>query len=598
MKLQNIIYPSSNNCQEAELYFRSENDISYDAKTKCLSMKRNEEIVFNTYFNSFSANKWFEYTVINNVYLKINVKGYFLVELLCIKRENGEAISTVMSKTLVDTKGKGQKIDLPFCTEERGGMFAFKITSLEGEGEFYEGGYYTNLGDVKIRNIKIGINICTFKREEFIYKNMKLLEKTFFVGEEKSMDDKLLVYIVDNGKSLEHAKIESEHVKVFPNKNTGGAGGFTRGMIEILREKEETKITHTLLMDDDVVIQPESIFRTYTLLTTIRKEYQEAFIGGAMLRMDEVWIQTESGALWNKGDLVSRKQGLDLRDVEACIYNEVEELCDYNAWWYCVMPIKVIRNDNLPLPIFIRGDDVDYGLRNMEHLILMNGICVWHEPFETKYSSSAYYYIFRNRLIDNAINNINYPKEKFLEDIRQWFQQELFTYRYKNAQLLLNAANDFLKGIEFLKNVDGEKLNTEIIKYGYQMKDANDLEMPVDLEKYRATTNQHEGKIHRFVRKLLLNGMFLTAYDDAIVPMVGPHILFFYRKKRVLNYDETSGKGFVTKKEFKEFTRLIIAYMKFYRLCIKEYDTVVKQYRKRKKELYSLENWKKWLKLT
>ena len=44
-----------------------------------------------------------------------------------------------------------------------------------------------------------------------------------------------------------------------------------------------------------------------------------------MLRLDKQWYQTESGALWNGGNLISRKVGLDLRDLDACLYNEFEE---------------------------------------------------------------------------------------------------------------------------------------------------------------------------------------------------------------------------------------------------------------------------------
>ena len=100
-----------------------------------------------------------------------------------------------------------------------------------------------------------------------------------------------------------------------------------------------------------------------------------------MLRTDLQWFQTESGGTWNGGRLVSHKQGLDLRNLDACLYNEVEEKYEFNAWWYCTMPLNIINKKNLPMPIFIRGDDVEFGLRNMKHLILMNGICVWHEPF-------------------------------------------------------------------------------------------------------------------------------------------------------------------------------------------------------------------------
>ena len=112
----------------------------------------------------------------------------------------------------------------------------------------------------------------------------------------------------------------------------------------------------------------------------------------------------KSGAAWNGGALNSLKHGLDMRLLDSCLYNEYEEYTEFNAWWYCCFPLKVVREDNLPLPIFIRGDDLEYGLRNMKTLILLNGICVWHEPFENKYSSYLEYYIVRNQLIDNVVS--------------------------------------------------------------------------------------------------------------------------------------------------------------------------------------------------
>ena len=111
----------------------------------------------------------------------------------------------------------------------------------------------------------------------------------------------------------------------------------------------------------------------------------------------------------------------------------------------------------------------------MKHLILMNGICVWHEPFENKYSSSMFYYIFRNRLIDNAVRNIRYSKEEFLEEFKEQYFRELFTLRYKNAELLMDGVKDFLKGPEWLMDQDGEKLNQDIMSRCYKLQNVNDL---------------------------------------------------------------------------------------------------------------------------
>ena len=152
------------------------------------------------------------------------------------------------------------------------------------------------------------------------------------------------------------------------------------------------------MLDTDVLL------RTYTLLSLRKPEYADVFVGGAMLRLDRPNIQVENGAAWNQGQLISHKANFDLTKVDLCVANELEERHEYNAWWYCCIPIAVVRPDNLPMPIFIRGDDIEYGLRNCKRLVTLNGICVWHEPFESKYSSSMYYYILRNQCIDNSMH--------------------------------------------------------------------------------------------------------------------------------------------------------------------------------------------------
>lgn len=74
-------------------------------------------------------------------------------------------------------------------------------------------------------------------------------------------------------------------------------------------------------------------------------------------------IQVEAGAVWNGGDLVSGKRGLDMRLAASCLENEQEKI-QYTAWWYTCIAMTVVRSDNLPMPLFFRGDDVEYGLLN------------------------------------------------------------------------------------------------------------------------------------------------------------------------------------------------------------------------------------------
>ena len=185
--------------------------------------------------------------------------------------------------------------------------------------------------------------------------------------------DHVEVFVADNGRTLAVEELQTPQVHIYPNRNVGGAGGFTRDLIEMMQNNDIYRITHVLLMDDDIVIEPEALVKTYMLLSLLKEEYLDTFVGGAMLRLDRQYIQVESGAVWNAGHLDPLKMNLDLRQCEACLYNETEEFSEYNAWWYCCFPIDIVTPENLPLPIFIRGDDLEYGLRNMKHLILMNG---------------------------------------------------------------------------------------------------------------------------------------------------------------------------------------------------------------------------------
>ena len=107
---------------------------------------------------------------------------------------------------------------------------------------------------------------------------------------------------------MDQEKYESEYIHIYPNQNVGGAGGFTRGILESM--SAEKKPTHIILMDDDVKILPESLIRTYTLLSLIKPEYDTHFISGAMLFMEHMNIQHEDvGYVHKDGSFGPRKPG-------------------------------------------------------------------------------------------------------------------------------------------------------------------------------------------------------------------------------------------------------------------------------------------------
>lgn len=463
MELQRILFPKAERCKESELYFRAK---AGEKTEEAFVLPKGERVSFDTYFNSFSIEKWNRYTVVSSVFLKLKLSGKWKLFLLNIELRNGTVCEKVLAEHVVETQTPAV-FEFVFEEEEKRGIYAFRAVVLSEEGSIYGGAYCSDLSNIKQQNVKIGVCICTYKREEYVERNLRTLEDELLSYKESPVFEHLEIFVVDNGRSLDQEALQTDRIHLYPNRNLGGAGGFTRGLIEIYHNNSAFNITHVLFMDDDVVIEPEAIVRTYMILSLIRKEYEDAFIGGAMLSLDRPYMQTESGAVWNGGKIKQLKSNMDMRQCECCLYNECEENAEYNAWWFCCFPIAAVNDDNLPLPLFIRMDDIEYGLRNMRQLISMNGICVWHESFENKCASYLEYYIARNQLITNAFHCKWYGTGHLIRKMLSKCVQEIMLFQYKRADLYLQGILDFLKGPEWLAAQDGEKLHDRIVSMGY-----------------------------------------------------------------------------------------------------------------------------------
>lgn len=593
MKLQNLLFPEAGICTESTLYLRTDEGVDYLDHEKKLVFEKNAICQFDTYFNSLSVEKWKKYTTVGNFFLGLKLCGEFEITLACKEKMHDSIVEKIISVHHICTDEIVTQT-IPFHTFEYKGMFFFKLKALSDNSEYYGGWYDGEVVTELLRDVNIAINICTFKREAFVLKNIEILQKNILSNPENELAEHLHVFISDNGKSLDYEALNTEKIHVVPNKNAGGVGGFTRGLIEIIDYKDYTA-THALMMDDDIVIETESLYRTYSLLRCVKEEYKDAFVGGAMLRLDKQRIQVESGAVWNAGSLISLKQGLDLGQVEACLFNEVEEYTEYNAWWYCCTPMSVVNNKNLPIPMFIRGDDLEYGLRNMKHLILMNGICVWHEPFENKYSSFLNYYILRNLLYDNALHCPNYSKWDFLKRLYKTTARELVYYRYKNVELLFRGVEDFYKGVDFLENTDTEQLHKEIMAAGYKAVPVEQLNMRFSYPAYQKSLKEQERKPRRLFRFATLNGLLLPAHKNVITSMAMCRPINFFGAKRVMQYDASSKKAFIVERDRKQMMQLLKQLFKLTLKTLTVYDYHMKDFKKNVDKVTNIDFWRKYL---
>lgn len=579
MILQMLLFPDEIISESRELYIREENNT----------------ISFETYFNLFSIQKWLHYTAVTDISLRLEAVGNFNLIF-------SDQSDVLLKKKFSLTEKREITLKLPY--KNTSSIIWFRIEKLSNNAKIFKGAYETT--DTALRNPKLALAICTYRREKAVSENLELLKKQLIYKTHHDLANKLHVYISDNGRTLQSTLPEKPEICIFPNINAGGAGGFTRCLIEILKRQMIENYTHVVFMDDDIKILPEAFVRTYALLSYLKPEYEDACISGAMLRRDFPFIQHENGALWQGDNPIIKNPELDLRNKAVLPKNEEPQKSDYPAWWFGCYSLKIVKKIGLPLPLFVHGDDIEYGLRAKQEVILLNGICVWHEAFENKRASALSYYDVRNLLLLNALYSSGYGYVNMKHLTFRRMVSLLFRYRYKDVELLCRGIEDFCKGIDWLKNQNPEILNQEIIQRGYQLKPIKELTAETKILKQIAdysccsAEKPHSSYTEQYGLKypLTLNGWIFPAKNDRIYAHpIGVYPYKLYRQKNILLFEPDSKKGILLKKSYRKAIKCLVMYTKTIRQLKRQYKTIGKDYRKRISELTTLEFWANYLEI-
>jgi galactofuranosylgalactofuranosylrhamnosyl-N-acetylglucosaminyl-diphospho-decaprenol beta-1,5/1,6-galactofuranosyltransferase len=293
-------------------------------------------------------------------------------------------------------------------------------------------------------DVKLGVVICTYNNEGLLKKNIsRLIDSSIW---ENSNIELLLS---NNGILEDTSFFVSERCHRFDQQNVGGSGGFARGIYEILHGRcKSLGITHILLMDDDVEFHPEVIQRT---INYHQRCVKPCVIGGSMLQLENpTWLH-------EAGCLVKSKSSIGTHtDITKGLLSETNALdqlgraksYDYNAWWFCSFPVDAARKVGLPLPLFIHGDDIEYGMRLKEHgypVYCPGGISVWHQSFENKHLTWIRYFDFRNALIRITYHQRNSTKTLILQ-LMNACRRATIRNDYGGFIMALKAFEDFAKG--------------------------------------------------------------------------------------------------------------------------------------------------------
>lgn len=577
MVLYNLMFGNGTDDVSA-LFFRG--DAALDP-CGTLKIPEGSEISFETYFNLFSHTKFRKYCGIREVFIQLKGKGTFCANFY--HRSTSGIVTLLYSSCFCDTGCA--RLSLSQLPQE--GYIYLTVQALT-ECELFRGYFFTE--DEKRRDCKIGIVICTYRREEFVYKNLQMIEKA--IAAEPEWASKIHVFIIDNGSTV--SLPESSIYTVVPNKNLGGSGGFTRGIIEV--EKAGT-YSHFLLMDDDIRFEFETLKRTYYLLSALNDEYENATVGGAMLYLDRPTVQHEFGGYFSGLQYCARNSKLDLAEAENLLLNEQPVTANYNAWWFTCMPVQTVAQNGLPLPLFIKGDDVEYGIRCIQKLILMNGIGVWHQDFTVKYSAAMEYYGKRNELIDAAIHFKIKRRNLCLKLMYTVFIQ-LALKRYDCAELILRAYSDFFAGYRFLIDTDLEALNREIMRTPPQFISKDELEhrFGLNIDSSLKDMDSRRQKPSLMRRALLTLENFLPSFLFSKKPILADANSTWARplflKKISIHYDIYKQEGYVCELDTKRRRKIRRAAYKMFFKILFGYGKTETEYKNNYKKTCSLQVWK------
>ena len=599
MRLQNIRFPEPDICREEELYFH----------------RNGEWIDFNGYFNLFYIEKRKKYTNQETLTLHLEVGDCQAVRLMHDETMIRE----------IELSGQPEPLTLEFPYQEIDkGVFWFSVKpgiSSKSDVPQLSGWYEGKCQEEK--PVRIAAVVCTFKREPYVLRNLKSVLRFLERPENASMN--LCYWLVDNGRTLsEHEEISrlaDQHpdtIRIIPNRNVGGAGGFTRGMIEAIEEKERLGLTHVQMMDDDAVMDPELFVRAYGFLGMRKDEWEDITLGGSLWREDFPYIQQAAGE-WFKEFVVQNDFPLaDLRDFHVCtdkyMCEAVHKNMPYSGWWCCCMSLNLVRPDNLPIPLFLHHDDIEFGIRNQKAgIVFLNGFGVWHKGFELTFTGVNTYYDVRNTLITTALNEHERSQTEILKWIWKRITVDIIEFRYGEMRLAYQAFYDFCRGPEWLYKTDAEKLNNWL-REQVAMKPIENLKGELGEEYYRRikqyaddyrdsyevkTVDEYFSparKAANLIKKVTFNGWLLPADKKiiALSPVESPFQAF--RKKKVVLFEPFSGKAVLAKREWKQLWLACGLYRDAWRL-MKKHKTAAEKYQKEIQKFTSMDAWKQYLEI-
>jgi Predicted glycosyltransferases len=423
-----------------------------------VSLAPGSRVSTNTYFGRFHATYWQRWTGVPEAEVEAVVTGTGRIRLMA--SDTNKVWRIVAAQDVQDGDAQAVRMVGPIDRFVDGGGMWLELTTETGEMTV-SGVRWTVSTPRPVP--RTDVVICTFNRVEDCLNTLQAL-----VDDPEPLQKIGTVYVVDQGSDPVESRPRFAQIagalgstlRYLRQPNLGGAGGFTRGLFEATAGEPDTD-SDVLLMDDDVLLEPEILIR---LTAFAACTLHPTIVGGQMLNLlhpGHLHISAEyadpellkvgmpvPGALKEAYLL-----GLDERDLP--INQERRVDTEYSGWWSCLIPAAVVRAIGYPLPLFFQWDDVEFGYRARAHgfpTVALPGAGVWHADFGWKdWDEWHRYFNMRNGLITAALHT-GFSTKRIIRRVGQLLTQYIVAMNYGLAATLLQAVEDFLDGPAILQD--------------------------------------------------------------------------------------------------------------------------------------------------
>lgn len=411
-----------------------------------------------TFFNAFPASYWRRWTAAKTVRFTVSIVGNAKISVF---RSTGRGLIYPVAERVVQTEDSAVSVcvDVPMVGLMDGGYFWFDAESLDGPVTVTDAAWAVpRSARTAEHDTSMSIAITTFNRAAYCMNQLRAIAGSSALR--KRLDT---VYCTDQGSDLvceqegftEVSADLGKQLTYIQQANLGGSGGFSRGMYETVKAGDSDFV---LLLDDDAVSEPESILRSIQFSDyTIRP----VLVGGGMFHLDNRTMLYTQGERINPQRMwmyPSKSMGYNhdfsvepLRDSPDR-HQRIDE--DFNGWWMCLIPVAVMKKIGLSLPVFIKFDDIEYGLRAGKAgfpTVCLPGVAVWHQAWHDKDPARSWeeYFTERNRWIAALLTYPDTPPRMLLETL---YGDASLGLRFVYSAMALHhmALKDIMRGPQYL----------------------------------------------------------------------------------------------------------------------------------------------------